>query len=461
MTSISLSEKNKKLLLPYQIGNAENIIRILTNNTTCGDFSDTGTGKTYTAIAACATMKLNPIIICPKSVMNIWKKVCEIFNVKPFIIVNYETIKNMKMYDKSGNRKLCSYIRYDEKNKKYIWKDLPEKCVFVFDEVHKSCNINSYNGKLLLSTKDTNKYIIMLSATAADTVEKVRVFAYMLNFISKSEVDANKLDFNGYMKLIDAWINRDDKIMIRFHNMLMPSRMTRMTIDTIPDFPKSIITAKPFSMGKKTEEKIQKEYSIIFDALEELKEKKKKDKHNPLVSILRATQAVEMLKVATIVELAIDFLEQHFSIVIFVNFSKTLDMLASLLKTNCVIRGEQSDNERQTNIDLFQNNKEKIIICMIQAGGVGISLHDLHGRKRVSLISPCWSAIVLKQAIGRIFRAGSKSTSLQYIIFTSNTVEEKISDKLEIKLKTLDSLNDGDVNIKNIVFEKKPEQRRM
>jgi Rad3-related DNA helicase len=177
---MTLSEKIKKILLSYQLNNVENIIRILNNNDTCLDASDTGTGKTYSAIATCASMNMIPLIICPKAVMRVWQKVCQLFNVKPFMIVNYETIKQMKMYDKNGNRILCPYVQYDDKNKKYIWKNLEDNIIFIFDEVHKCNNMDTFNGKLLISAKDVGKKVLILSATVCDTEEKFKIFAYIL-----------------------------------------------------------------------------------------------------------------------------------------------------------------------------------------------------------------------------------------------------------------------------------------
>ena len=460
---MTLSEKIKKILLSYQLNNVENIIRILNNNDTCLDASDTGTGKTYSAIATCASMNMIPLIICPKAVMRVWQKVCQLFNVKPFMIVNYETIKQMKMYDKNGNRILCPHVQYDDKNKKYIWKNLEDNIIFIFDEVHKCNNMDTFNGKLLISAKDVGKKVLILSATVCDTEEKFKIFAYILNFIKKENVNSNNLDFKGYMQFIDAWLYRDQKPMMRIYNMLYPDRGTRMSIDVLGDiFPQNKVIARPFSMGKEREEKIQAQYQIIFDAMEELKEKKKKDKKNPLVYILRAQQQIELLKVATFIELAKEFLEQNNSVVIFVNFTKTLNILSDALKTKCLIYGEQNDNERQTNIELFQSDKERIIIANIKAGGVGISLHDINGKyKRVSLISPCWSAQDVKQSLGRIHRAGAKSNAIQYIIFTANTIEESIAEKLQTKLTNMSTINDGDIKPSNtVIFEKKPFQMR-
>ena len=58
-------EKIKNKLLTYQVQHTENLVRIIKDNNACLDASDTGTGKTYCAIAACNILKLTPIIICP------------------------------------------------------------------------------------------------------------------------------------------------------------------------------------------------------------------------------------------------------------------------------------------------------------------------------------------------------------------------------------------------------------
>ena len=97
-----------------------------------------------------------------------------------------------------------------------------------------------------------------------------------------------------------------------------------------------------------------------------------------------------------------------------------------------------------------------IIICNIKAGGIGISLHDTIGNHpRVSLISPTWSSIDLVQALGRIHRAGGKSKSLQRIIYTADTIEERIADKLKNKLLNINSINNGDLDLTSIEFDNK------
>ncbi|NBQ65785.1 MAG: hypothetical protein EBT95_09730, partial [Verrucomicrobia bacterium] len=78
--------------------------------------------------------------------------------------------------------------------------------------------------------------------------------------------------------------------------------------------------------------------------------------------------------------------------------------------------------------------------------GVGVSLHDENGiRPRSSLICPTYSAIDLKQALGRIHRAGAKSKAVQRIIFAADSIEETVMKKVKAKLKNIETLNDGDI----------------
>jgi superfamily II DNA or RNA helicase len=489
-----LAKKYKDKLFSYQIGNVSNIIRIIESNNSVLDASDTGTGKTYTAVAACAELKLRPIIVCPKAILSNWKKVCKIFDVKPFFIVNYETLKYGKYYNDKGIRKVCPYLDYDKdaisseddessdksdgkvkiiaetslKNKKssggdlenniYTW-NIPkkEKIIFIFDEVHKCTNFDTFNGQLLLSAKDTGNPIMILSATLADKPDKIKMFSYVLNFIDRSVVEKQKITFRQYIKIMESWIERDTTPMVRIHNMLYPDRATRMRIDALGSlFPETQIVPVAYNISEKNEAEIQKEYENIADLLDELKEKKRKDKANILVAVLRAHQRIELLKIPLFVELAREYRNEGKSVVIFVNFTQTLKTLAKMLDTRCLIYGEQTAQERETNIQEFQDNVEKIIICNIKAGGVGISMHDLHGgHPRISLLSPSFNAIDMIQAFGRIHRAGARSKSLQRIVYVANTVEERICDKLAIKIKDINSLNNGDLDLTNISFDRR------
>ncbi len=468
MTIILNKDINDKLLV-YQRDHTRNIVSILKKNKTALDASDTGTGKTYCAIATCKQLNLKPLIICPKSVIYSWKNVCKDFNIEPYGIVNYETIKNGKYYNKSGDRVKCPFLDIVENKIKtkteskseteFIWlfnEDDKKNILIIFDEVHKCSDINTLNGKLLYSAKNLDTYMLVLSATICDHPENFKLFFYVLNFIEPEQVKRNKINYVRYQYIMFNWIMRDAKPMWRIHNMLFPDRSSRIRIDALGKlFPETQIIATPYNMGKKRELEIEQEYSKIQQEIDNLHNKEKKDKSNILVKLLRSHQKIELLKIPLMIQLTNDFLENHYSVVIFVNFTQTLETLAKELYTDCIIYGEQTGEIRQKNIDRFMENKAKVIVVNIKSGGQGISLHDQYGgHPRVSLISPTWSSIDLVQALGRIHRANGKSKSLQRILYVANTVEEKIADKIQKKLLNINTLNNGDLDLTNITYER-------
>lgn len=442
-------------LYNYQKNHTNRLVNIIKQNKTALDASDTGTGKTYTAIAMCKFLKLRPIIICPKAIIHTWKEVAKLFNVEPEFIVNYETMKMGNYYSSAGDRIKCPYIDLINENDNISYKwSVTKNNIFIFDEVHKCAERRTRNSELLFSAKESNIPIVMLSATIADRPERFMLFFYILNFIDPVQIDDDKISFRRYMHIMEKWVLRDNKPMVRIHHMLYPERASRIRIDDLGDeFPETQIIAQSYNMGKERSIAIEKAYKDISYEIDELHEKTKKDKGSYLVKIMRAHQKIELLKVATFVELTKDFIENGFSVVIFVNFTQTLKTLQKMLKTNCVIYGGQTDNERQTNIKNFMKNKEKVIVCNIKAGGVGVSLHDIHGNHpRASLISPTWNSLDLVQSLGRIHRAGGKTKSLQRIIYAARTIEENIARKIKGKIKNISSINNGDLDLTNIDF---------
>ena len=174
-----------------------------------------------------------------------------------------------------------------------------------------------------------------------------------------------------------------------------------------------------------------------------------------LAMLTYARMRIEMLKTPTFIKVAKEYLNRGFSIAIFVNFTESLKTIASELKTNCLIYGEQTLEQRNMNIDRFNCDDSRIIICNIRSGGVGISLHDKNGDyPRVAIVSPSWSAQDLLQALGRIHRSGGKTKVEQRIVFCKNTVEEQICETIKEKIMTIGSLNDGNeytYNIQNMI----------
>ncbi len=423
-------------LLAYQVPHVKHLLDVLNKRQSALDSSATGVGKTFCAAAICASLGLQLFVVCPKSVISTWRRVAKIFRVKILGVSNYESLKIRRYYDSTGTRGVCDYIEVLEGGKDFKWK-LPDNTLLVFDEVHKCKNIKSANSKLLTSSKYGKHKILMLSATVADKPEYMANVCYILDICTNIRI------FSIYMKSLKM-LNPYDSPMMALHKKIFPHRGARLKIEDLGDlFPKNQIIAETYTMDEDIEKQIQQQYELLNVAVQDLK-KKESEANCYLARIIRIRQKIEALKVKSFLELIQDFRDNGYSVVVFTNYLDTLNLLENKLNTGCLIHGQQTLAERDLAVDSFQNNTKDVILCQIQAGGVGISLHDIHGgHPRVALISPTWSAQDLVQAFGRIYRANGKTPCLQRVIFCANTIEEEIAENLQIKINNYAQINDG------------------
>jgi superfamily II DNA or RNA helicase len=161
-----------------------------------------------------------------------------------------------------------------------------------------------------------------------------------------------------------------------------------------------------------------------------------------LVEILRARQLAEAAKVPDVISMVEDANGEGYSVAVFVNFVDTVKALAASFPDASCIVGGQSAMVREENVQRFQTNQTRVVICNIAAGGVGVSLHDEHGgHPRMSLISPTFNVKDYIQTLGRIHRANAKSPATQRVLVASKTIEEKIIDSMEKKRHSLETLH--------------------
>jgi len=446
-------------IMKYQVIHVLNLISMLKkdNEICCVDFSLTGTGKTYTSLAVCSQMELNPIIICPKSAICYWKEICDFFCVIPKTIINYESIKNGKELTDELKKKKSDIIeiKYDEedsdgeekKKERYIWKKESidkNKNIIIFDEAHRCKNHKTQNGKLLMSAKGVCR-ILLLSATISQKYEDFKIFGYMLGFY-KRIADGSKW-IKNLLREEKFRFKHDGETMLT--KKLYPTKGSRMSYSDMDQYVKqNHVSTQCYTLDQKDIIAIENYY----DTLEKYDE-------GHLAKQIHTRQKIEEIKLKIIIDLAEKYLDQGLSVVIFVNYLESLNILKKYLDkhriVSSIIFGKQTLEERDENIKAFQNNVNKIIICMIQAGSESISLHDTDGGfPRVALISPSYSGLELVQALGRIYRTGVKSRVEQKIIFCDCKIERRMSEKISSKVKFLnnfadyDKLNPEDFSIK-------------
>lgn len=439
--------RNSKLLLKYQIPHVAQITAALRRYGSALDASDTGTGKTYSALAVARETGLIPAIVCPKSVIPAWERVAKTFGIQPYFVMNWEGCKSKKF----------THGVLDFRTDDYFWKLGKTKILLIFDEAHKGKAEYSQNAKMIIAAKRQALPCLLLSATIGSSPRDMRAMGYMLGLHSLS-------DFRGWSQALGcyqqtwagggtSWACSDPAVaMTEVHKYLFPAKGARIRIADLGDaFPDTQITADLYPIAKTRQQ--NQAYEELLQAIAKLKAEKKAGWNAAAMTLnLRYRQQAESLKVEVLTSLARDYLEDGHSVALFVNFTATLHEILDAFPDAVAIHGQQTGEERQSAIDSFQSDKARVIVAQIMAGGVGVSLHDLHGRhSRVALLCPTYSAKDLKQALGRVHRAGGKTKSLQRVIYAAGTIEEDVCKKVAKRLDALATLNDGDLAEKDIL----------
>jgi len=456
-----------KKLLDYQVPAVGRVIAAIEKFGTALDASDTGTGKTYVALAAAKQLGLKAVVMCPKSVRPTWTRCGQHFDT-PVFVSNYEQFK-------LGKTPYCSAakvprLRKDGKpvcDKKgdpiidtiFTWKLAADE-VLITDEVHRCGAMSTLNSDLLVAAKDSGAKTMLLSATAADSPLAMRAIGYSLGLFPRVK-DYFKWAFgHGVQKgRFGMEFTGGQAAMRRIHSEIFGrGKGNRLRIADIPDFPETKIIPEVVDFDCTAE--INGVYADLDEALSHLDEVEAKDRQGiVLTEILRARQRTELLKVPTLVQMAKDAEAEGMSVALFVNFEATLQAICKQLGTDCIISGSQQgprgEADREANIQRFQRGNyprlsiininysakqviqakgrvhrayskdevpqwsddcSRFIVCNINAGGVGVSLHHLGGRP-----------------------------SIQKIPFAAGTIEEQAADAVERKVNNIELLNNGDI----------------
>jgi superfamily II DNA or RNA helicase len=424
-----------KTLYPPQEKHVARLLAGLSTNQTVLDTSETGVGKTVCAIACAKAAATGTIlVVCPKAIIPQWKRELKEANIPGAHVINWEKLR-------AGNTEWGRWER-----DRFCWNK--EVGFVVFDEAQKAKAPDSKNAKMVRDAVDELPHakIMLLSASMANSPLEMRAalhalglckwrgfYSYVRKFLGCVKNQWGVLEFKGGDEALNAMREA-------IYGRQKGSNLTREELKEF--FSDNEVITEPLDFGDEGE--IEKLYETMEAELSELEQSSADDKPSPLTVQLRARQAVELLKVPFMVEATADLLAEGKQVAIFVNFRATLEALSEKLNTQCAIYGGQPASERQEIIDSFQSGREKVILVMTSAGGVGLSLHDVSGNApRATLISPSWDEKEIIQALGRCHRAGGKSLTLQRILVASGTVEEKVLRSLLAKTSRVEKLNDA------------------
>ena len=326
------------------------------------------------------------------------------------------------------------------------------KCFYAEDIlVHNCKGPYTQNAQLLISLVTQGYSVHAMSATAAEDPTEMRPIGFALGLHNLNKPEDGLKSWYGWMMQYGcsqnewgAWELRRKPKLNDLNKVMYGKNVKRLTVDDFPDsFKANRVFVEPVAFTSAS--KIAKAYEklgITPEIIENyLLTGSVDDSEWVLVNLLRARQLAESLKAKDMADMAKDYIEQGNSVVLFVNFSDTAEVLSGLLDCPAIVGG-QSAEERQQIIDDFQADKQHVIVVNIAAGGTGISLHDINGnRQRISLISPTFNVKDHLQALGRIHRNGAKSDAIQKILVASDSIEEHVMRVIEEKTSNLNTLH--------------------
>ena len=455
---------NTPTLIGPQAPHASRLIDSLQLNGFALDMSETGTGKTFVAAHVAHTVGRKVFVICPKPVMPSWTKVLNAFGIKPAALINYELLGRGNTKWMKWKKMDCPETKPGEKAEKVQRPHfrIPADALVILDEGHRCKGTNTTNSMMMVSLTAQKYMTLVASATVACSPLEMKAVGYLTQLHSLWDFKnfctvygAGWLGKFGAMTW-DAGSNEAKKAMLLLNKYLFEEKRcaSRMVREDFGDlFPESHIIADAYDLGDSNTAKIQDVYDTMEYELAKLEEQAENYSEHIFAIIMKARREAELIKVPLFVDMIEDLFDEGKSVAVFVNFTDTATAISKRLNKMKKFHGQlgfilggQGDKERQNDIDDFQDDRKRVIICNIAAGGVGVSLHDIRGKfPRCAVISPTWSHVNFQQTLGRVWRVGGLSKSYQRICYAAKCIEETICRKVQDKLNCLNVLHDGDL----------------
>lgn len=413
---------------------------------------DQGTGKSTSAtIAALESGAKKILIVCPTSLKINWKRELEIYTDKKILIVegkkwvegydiyiiNYDILKNFHNID---NIKKEDSILVDQNF------DLA-----IVDEAHYISNSSAQRSKILMDVLLKIEKVWLLTGTPL-TSRPINFYNllkivesplsqnwknYVIRYCKGYQMKVNARNSKGVMVKKSVWNISGSSNLDELREKTKSIFLRRLKTDIL-DLPEKIITPIYLELVNKQYDEELEEFITIT------KEKRKNESISVSINrLMKVRQIIALQKIEHTCELIDNLLEQEKKVIVFTNFTLTLEQLHAKYKKNSVILdGRMTKEARQFSVDQFQNNPDiKIFISNIKAGGVGITLTEA---ECVIFNDLSFVPSDHAQAEDRAYRYGQKkSVSVYYPIF-DNTIEIQIYNMLQRKKTVIEQVM-GDV----------------
>jgi SWI/SNF-related matrix-associated actin-dependent regulator 1 of chromatin subfamily A len=404
---------------------------------------DMGLGKTTsTIIAALETGAKKILIVCPASLKINWQREIENYsdrsifisegkkfsNEHDFVIVNYDILKNfhdIKDKEKSEIMK----INFD---------------LVIMDEAHMISNPQAQRTKIANDIASKSERVWLLSGTPMTSRP---MNYYNLLSLVDSPVAANWMAYarrycNGFQFSVGkrkVW-NVTGASNLEELRERTQTHILRRLKEEVLDLPEKIITPVYLRLKSKDYEELMGEYFDWYDARPE----ESSSLTIQFSKLMKVRKVIAQEKIKNTIELAENIIEQGKKVIIFTNFTDTLQEIYQHFGKQAVyLDGSCSNATRQYAVDQFQtNDKINVFVGNLKAAGVGITLTSAEA---VIMNDLSFVPAEHSQAEDRSHRIGQKnSTSVYYPLF-ENTIEGAIYDILNRKKKIISTVMGDDM----------------
>ena len=407
---------------------------------------DMGLGKTTSTVIASLESDIKKVlIVCPASLKINWKREIELYSDEnvlivegkkwgstfKYYIINYDILKNFHTTENTEDSDAYKIILNEGFD------------LAIVDEAHYISNSQAQRTKLLNDILAKIPKVWLLTGTPM-TSRPINYFNLLK--IVNSPLTLNWKSYvlrycKGYQFRVGGrkiWNTSGASNLDELREQTKAVVLRRMKTDIL-DLPEKIIS--PIWLELKN--------SFYDDELTEFlrisKENRKKESLTVTLNrLMKLRQLIAIEKVDHTCELIDKVLEQGRKVIVFTNFTMSLDMIYEKYgKKAVVLDGRMSKDRRQQSVDRFQNeDKVKVFIGNIKAAGVGITLTaaDTVIFNDLSFVHADHS-----QAEDRAYRYGQKNSVLVYYPVFENTIEMTIYNILQKKKEIIDQvMGDGE-----------------
>ena len=443
---IDYSKYSHRPLLSHQLEAVEKLVR--TKRFILAD--DMGLGKTTsTVVASLETGAKRILVICPASLKINWLReiqnytdrsiyICEgkKYEEADFVILNYDIIKNFHDPENSENS-LILKSNFD---------------LVIVDEAHYIQNKSAQRTKLINSIVKGIDRLWLLTGTPMTSRP---MNYYNLLDLVESPVAANWMAYvkrycNGYQFKVGnrkIWNVTGSSNLEELRDRTSKQVLRRLKTDVL-DLPDKIITPVYLRLKSNEYEELMGEYFDWYD--------RNPDESASLTvqftKLTKVRQIIAKEKIKSTIELIDNILEQDKKVIVFTNFTETLQNIHKHYdKISVYLDGSCSPKQRQDAVDRFQNDdKIKIFVGNLKAAGVGITLT---AAEAVIMNDLSFVPSDHSQAEDRSYRYGQKSNVSVYYPIFENTIEGTIYDILNHKKNIFETVMGDNVDRAETVME--------